>query len=126
MKSNPIPVRLDKEFRNMLKDYAAFMNVTDSEAIRELLKSGLIQKTYIGMLKRWQMNKTKTPNIEICENPKCNNIENLVTYHIDGNIRNFKSENLAILCSNCIKKLNISIQDYNATERFARWMFYEN
>lgn len=126
-KTNPIPVRLSDNVRNMISDYAAFFDVSMSQALREIIKEGLMRKTHLGLLKKWQ-EKVRHRNPMLSMGGKCDKCrlgEDLKIRHIDGNIRNFDTENLAVLCEDCVRKLNRSLQKYNPKEKFAAWFFYE-
>lgn len=125
-KSKPIPVRLPEILRNLLIDYAAFLGISRSEAIREVIKFGLMKKSYIGLLKRWKEKiRGRNPMVHMEKCDKCGSQEKLKIHHIDRNLLNFDTENLAILCEDCVRKLNKSILSFNPTEKFAAWFFYE-
>lgn len=127
-KTNPIPVRLPENLHRLVKEYASFLGISNSEALREVIREGLLRKSYIGLIKRWQekaKNRDPFTNMVRCE--KCGSKEEkLSLYHIDGNVRNLTPENLVILCSGCIACLQKSMRNYNPKEKFAAWFFYEN
>lgn len=125
-RTKPIPVRLDLKLYNFIRDYALLVDISNSEALREILKAGIIKKGHIGTLKRWEEKiKYRNPMLTLDTCDKCANHDNLMIYHIDGNVRNLKPENLAILCQNCVKKLNCFIRKYDPKDKFAAWFFYE-
>jgi 5-methylcytosine-specific restriction endonuclease McrA len=124
-RKNVIPVRLSDNLYNLIKDYASFLGVSNSEALRDLIREGLLKKSYLGLIKRWQEKaKKRDPFIEMRKCEKCGNKEQLKLYHIDGNVRNMTPENLVILCEACINKLQKSMREYNPKEKFAAWFFY--
>lgn len=127
-RKNVIPVRLCDNLYQLIKEYALFMDITISEALREVIREGLLKKSYIGLIKRWENEaKKRDPFIEMkfCEKCNANNIH-LKLYHIDGNVRNLMAENLVILCESCITKLQLYIRKYDPKRKFAAWFFYEN
>jgi len=124
-KKKVIPVRLSENLYTLIGDYASFLDISKSEALREIIKEGLLRKSYVGLTIRWQKQASKRdPMIEMIECEKCSNNQNLKLYHIDGNIRNLNPENLVILCEKCIADLHKFMRDYNPKEKFAAWFFY--
>jgi len=126
-KTKVIPVRLAEDLANMIADYAAFFDMNRSEALREIIKEGLLRKAYVGLLKRWQIkNRSRNPILNAVKCDKCDAIEGLKIYHIDRNIRNTDPDNLVILCEGCIVRLEKFIKKYNPKEKFAAWFFFTN
>lgn len=126
-KTKVIPLRLAEDLVNIITDYAAFFGLNRSEALREIIKEGLLRKAYIGMLKRWQYkNRARNPILNAVKCDKCNGIDDLKIYHIDRNIRNTDPDNLVILCDRCIIRLENFIKKYNPKEKFAAWFFFTN
>ena len=124
MGNKPIPVRLSKNLRNIVDDYAEFRGLSRSEALRELIREGLYHKAHVGLLKRLQEKFAKrNPMMKMNGCDKCGSHKKTVIYHIDGNIRNFASENLGILCTGCVKKLLKFIQAYSPKEKFITWFY---
>jgi len=128
-KNKVIPVRMSATLYNHISDFAAFYNLKKSEALRIVIKEGLLRKSYIGLIKRWQEKiKHRDPlitNVTNCE--KCGRKEsNLKLYHINGNIRNLNPENLVVLCNGCLANFQRFVQRYNPSEKFAAWFFYED
>lgn len=123
-KTNPIPVRLNEDLNNLVKTYASFGDISISEALRKLIKEGLYRKAHAGLLKRLQDDFSKrNPLVNMNGCDKCGSHEDVKIYHIDGNIRNFIPENLALLCTKCIIKLNEFMQKYNPKEKFVTWFY---
>jgi len=122
--NKPIPVRLSRNLRNLVKDYAEFLGISRSEALRQLIREGLVQKAHIGLLKRLQEQFAKrNPMMKMNGCDKCGSHKKTKVYHIDGNIRNFASENLAILCEDCIKILIEFMQTYSPKDKFITWFY---
>ena len=120
--TKPIPVRLSKNLHNLVDDYAEFCGINRSEALRELIREGLLQKAHVGLLKALQEKFAKrNPMIQMNGCDKCGSHIDTKIYHVDGNIRNFASENLAILCNGCLTKLLKFMQTYSPKEKFAIW-----
>jgi len=121
-----VATRISNDLYNLIGDYASLLGVSNSEVLRELIREGLLKKSYLELIKRWQKKiEDRDPMLEmrICE--KCGKESNeLKLYHIDGNVRNLNPENLAILCEDCLNNLHKFIQKYNPKEEFAAWFFY--
>jgi len=123
-KTKPIPVRFSENLNNLVKTYASFKGITISEGLRELVKEGLYRKAHAGLLKRLQDDFSKrNPLVKMNGCDKCDSHKDVRIYHIDGNIRNFTPENLALLCINCVKQLNEFMQKYNPKEKFVTWFY---
>jgi len=118
-----IPVRMGDSLYRLVKEYASFMELKDSEALRELIREGLVKKSYMGLLNKWKKlcSEKEAIVIKICE--KCKSHEKIQIYHIDGNVINWNTENLVVLCKSCLNKLRKSMQEYNAKEEFISWFF---
>jgi endo-1,4-beta-D-glucanase Y len=124
-RKNVIPVRLSDNLYNLVKDYASFLGVSDSEALRELIREGLLRKSYIGLMARWEEKaKKRNPLEEMTECEKCSSKLNLKLYHIDGNVRNMSPENIVILCEPCLVKLQKYMCEYSPKKKFAAWFFF--
>lgn len=119
-KTPPIPVRLSTELYPHVLAYAAFFEIGKSEAIRRLVKEGLMKSVYIELLKQWNEKRLRSPSPIYCE--KCNSDYMPKFYYIDGNILNDALSNRVLLCENCRMKLNTAI--FNPEEKFASWFFF--
>lgn len=116
---------MDNELHNLITDYAAFTDMDLSKTIRELIIEGLMVKSQAKMFSVWhEKNKNRVLQLDKCD--KCGTIENLQFYHIDGDINNFNSDNIAVICNGDLRKLQKSIMKYNPREKFIRWFFFEN
>lgn len=123
-KTKPIPVRLSENSNNLVRTYAAFKDISISKALRELIKEGLYKKAHVGLLKRLEEDFSKrNPLVHMNGCDKCNSHKDVRIYHIDGNIRNFIPQNLALLCVPCVKQLKEFMQKYNPREKFVTWFY---
>lgn len=118
-----IPVRMSDSLYKLVKEYALFMDLKYSEALRELIKEGLVKKSYMGLLRRWKKlcGEKNAVVMKVCE--KCKDNKGVQIYHIDGNVINWNAENLVVLCESCLNKLRKAMQEYNAKEEFISWFF---
>lgn len=127
-KTKVIPVRMDAKMHELVSEYAILFGMNKSEALREIIKEGLITKSHVGLLKNWQRKAIqRNPKLEVtnCEKDGCERTNDLIFYHIDGNIMNWRKDNIAVLCKPCVIRLQDFIQKYNPKEKFAAWFFYE-
>ena len=118
-KNKTIPVRVSDDLYEMIDIYAYFRRITKSEAIRELITAGCYQQSH--MIR----NTIKAKLGEGTKCAKCESTKNLVTYHIDRNIRNLDEENLITLCMDCLKDLEKSLKKFDPRKEFLIW-FYKN
>jgi hypothetical protein len=125
MNTKVIPIRMNDELFNLIKTYALFIDKDFSKVIRELLSEGLMVKSQAKLFLTWN-EKVKNRPLMLNKCDKCGTIKNLTYYHIDGDINNFSSENIAIICNEDLRKLQKSIMKYNPREKFIRWLFFEN
>jgi len=120
-----ISLRMDDELYRLIEQYAAFINMDFSKVTRELLTEGLMVKSQAKLFLTWKERVKDRPLLlDKCD--KCGVIENLSYYHIDGNIDDFTTENIAIICNGDLRKLQKSIMRYNPREKFIRWFFFED
>ena len=123
-KTKPIPVRLNENLNNLVRTYASFKEISVSKALRELIREGLYRKAYAGLLQRIQDDFSKrNPLVKMNGCDKCGSHKDVKIYHIDRNIRNFTPENLALLCTECVKQLIEFMQKYNPKEKFVMWFY---
>lgn len=120
-----ISLRMEDELYNMIIDYAGFVGIDASKALRELLKEGLMKKLTSKLFSSWQekIEKRNPFNFEYCD--KCGTTSDLQFYHIDGDINNFESNNITVICKGCLRKLQKYIMQYNPREKFLRWFFFD-
>src|SRR3989304_9262565 len=90
-----ISVRIDDELTNLINDYAEFIDMDLSKTLRELIKEGLMNKTTAKLFSNWQdkIGNRNPFNFEECD--KCGGRLHIQFYHIDGDINNFESTNIA-------------------------------
>jgi len=124
IETEKVSLRLDKELYNLIQIYSQFVEEDLSKVLRELLKEGLMVKTQYKLFLMWNDKVKNRPlKLESCD--KCGSKDNLQFYHINGNINDFSPENVAIICSGDLRKLQKSIMKYNPREKFIRWFFLE-
>jgi len=119
-----ISLRMEDELYNLITDYAAFIESDISKVLRDLLREGLMVKVQAKLFMSWH-DRIKNRPLRLDKCDKCGAIENLQFYHIDGNISNFNSDNIAIICNGDLRKLQKSLLQYNPREKFIRWFFLE-
>jgi hypothetical protein len=120
-----IPIRMNDELFNLIKTYAAFMDKDLSKVTRELLTEGLMVKSQAKLFLTWK-EKVKYRPLRLDKCDKCGVIDNLSYYHINGDVDNFDTENVAVICNGDLRKLQKSIMRYNPREKFIRWFFFED
>lgn len=120
-----ISLRMDEELYRLIDEYAAFIERDVSKVMRELLSEGLMVKSQAKLFLTWKERVNGRP-LQLTECDKCGVRENLSYYHIDGNIDNFATENIAVICNGDLRKLQKSIMRYNPREKFIRWFFFED
>ena len=115
---------MDNELYNLIDEYSEFIGMDFSKVTRELLKEGLMVKTQAKLFSIFlEKIKNRPLKLELCD--KCGAKENLQFYHIDGDVNNFSSENIAIICNGDLRKLQKAIMRFNPREKFIRWFFFE-
>jgi hypothetical protein len=121
---NIISMKMDKTLQDLINQYAIFMRRNRSEAMRELLLEALYVKTKHVQFKRLsEYITTRNPFTFRTECEHCASKEHLIIYYIDGDINNFKSENVITLCKNCYNEFELFRLKQNVKERFIEWFF---
>lgn len=115
---------MSKNLEVLLDQYAGFMGIKRSEAIRTLLMNALYAKTKHVQFQRLTEYITKRDPFKFrteCEH--CTTKENLIIYYIDGNINNFQADNIITLCKKCLTEFELFRLKQNIKERFIEWFF---
>lgn len=115
-------IRLGENLEELINQYCAFTRKDRSKVIREGLTEWLFQRTKHVQFDRLNNYLAKRDPFEFmnkCE--KCEVTENLVIYHIDGNIENNVSENLITICKQCFINFERFRQKRNIKEEFIEW-----
>jgi predicted transcriptional regulator len=123
-KSKASSIRLGETLDDLINQYAAFMNMTRSKVIRQVLMEGLFQKTKAAQFahfEEWVGKREAFSLLDKCE--KCGSDKRLVFYHIDGNIENNSSNNIVTLCVPCINTFQNWKQKDNIKDKFIEWFF---
>jgi metal-responsive CopG/Arc/MetJ family transcriptional regulator len=124
MTKNVITVKMEKNVEDLIDQYAGFMGLNRSEAIRDLITEALFMKTKHVQFKRLEeyiMRRDPFKFRTECEH--CGIKDNLVIFYIDGNVENFKSENIITLCKKCLTEFELFRLKQNVKERFIEWFF---
>lgn len=121
-----ITIRLDDTLKELLTQYMLITKKTNvSETIRLILSDGLYQKSKWVMEQRFYENINTRNVLDLkrkCE--KCGNIENLLIYHIDGNVNNNSSNNIVTLCKKCFLNFEVTkVKQEILREKFIEWWF---
>jgi len=117
-------IRLGETLDELINQYAAFMGMTRSRVIRQVLMEGLFQKTKAAQFKHfeeWIGKREAFMLMTKCE--KCNSEKNLGFFHIDGNIENNSTNNIVTLCVPCINAFQNWKLNQNNIEKFIEWFF---
>lgn len=123
--------RMNQRVYNLIIDYASFMGMNFSKALRELILEGIKHRATAKLFSNWQekvnkrnpIEEIKEGKLQSCD--KCGFTEDLQMFHIDGNVDNFTSDNIAIVCKPCLRKLQHYLRKYNPKEKFIYWMFFD-
>jgi len=124
MTRNVISVEMTKKVQDLIDQYAGFMGLNRSEAIRDLLTEALFMKTKHVQFERLKEYLTKRDPFKFrveCE--RCGKKENLVIFYIDGDISNIVADNVVTLCKNCLTEFELFRLKQNVKERFIEWFF---
>jgi Arc/MetJ-type ribon-helix-helix transcriptional regulator len=124
MRRNIVTVEMEKKLEELIDQYAGFMGLNRSEAIRELLTESLFMRTKHVQFERMKEYLAKRDPFKFrteCEH--CKTKENLVIYYIDGNINNMSFDNVVTLCQRCLTEFELFRLKQNVKERFIEWFF---
>jgi predicted DNA-binding protein len=117
-------IRLGDNLEDLINQYAAFTGRKRSAVVREGLTEWLMDRTkYIQFerMKDYLKKRDSLTFMNSCE--KCGSQENLVIFHIDGNVNNTGSENLVTLCKGCLVSFEVFRLKTNVKEKFIMWFF---
>jgi Arc/MetJ-type ribon-helix-helix transcriptional regulator len=123
-KNNNTSIRLGDKLEELIEQYAIFMNKKRSTVIREGLTEWLFERTKFLQFERMKEYLSKRNSLTFmtsCE--KCGSVDNLIIFHLDGNVKNTTSENLVTLCKPCLTKFEIFRLKHNMLEKFIEWFF---
>lgn len=114
----------NKKLQELIDQYAGFMGLKRSEAIRDLLMEALYVKTkHIQFQRLTEYTAKRDPFKYRTECEHCGIKDNLIIYYIDGNINNFQSDNIITLCKKCFTEFELFRLKQNVKERFIEWFF---
>jgi predicted transcriptional regulator len=117
-------IRLGETLDDLIDQYAAFMGISRSKVIRNVLMEGLFQKTKAAQFahfEKWIGKREAFTLLTKCE--KCDSEKNLGFFHIDGNIDNNSTNNIVTLCIPCINSFQNWKLKENSIEKFIEWFF---
>lgn len=124
VQSKNTSIRLGETLDDLIDQYCAFMGMTRSKVIRQVLMEGLFQKTKFAQFQHFEewINKREAFTLMTkCE--KCGSDKNLGFFHIDGNIENNTTNNIVTLCVPCINVFQNWKLRENSIEKFIEWFF---
>lgn len=126
-------VRIPKILQKRIHEFCLFTRQNRSYVIRKFIKSGLVKYAHIELLNRWREDRFVKVNKQLsrmnsdewmCE--RCYAEEDVGLYYIDGNVNNYRPDNVVFLCKFCLKQLRKSLCSYDPEEKFAAWFFFED
>jgi len=123
-KNKNTSIRLGDDLMPLIDQYAIFVGSVRSKVIREILMEGLFQKTKYVQFQRLQDYLAKREAFSIfgkCE--KCDSVDNIGFFHIDGDINNNAANNLVTLCISCMGTFEKFRLMKNLKEKFVEWFF---
>lgn len=140
-KSIILSIRVPNELHQRLIELSLFLDKTKSTIVNDMIKKemiDLIDMTYWIKFEENLREETKeffygkpksireTPSLIFKRDKgkcrKCGSMEDIIIYHIDGNIGNFQPINNILLCNNCLKKFQKFMMKYANKSRFAAWL----
>jgi predicted transcriptional regulator len=123
-KEKSTSIRLGDKLEELIDQYAAFTRKKRSTVVREGLTEWLFEKTKYLQFERMKEYLAKRDSftfMNICE--KCDSMDELVIFHLDGDVKNTGAENLVTLCKSCLVAFEIFRLKHNVLEKFIEWFF---